>query len=64
MLEHFLSKVKFDWWEVTNLGLVGYFHYIKDWGKYILGMSKYRPDLFAYSEIDMDMDIGEDTDNN
>ena len=63
MLERFLSKVKFDWWEVTNLGLVGYFHYIIDWGKYILGMSKYRPDLFAYSEIDMDMDIGEDTDD-
>lgn len=62
MLERFLSKVKFDWWEVTNLGLVGYFHYIIDWGKYILGMSSYRPDIFAYSEIDMDMDIGEDID--
>ena len=63
MLDRFLSKVKFDWWEVTNLGLVGYFHYAKDWCKYILGMSKYRPDLFAYSEIDMDMNIGEDTDD-
>ena len=59
MLNRFLSKVKFDWWEVTNLGLVGYLRYVKDWLKYIFGKSKYRPDLFAYSEIDMDMNIGE-----
>lgn len=63
MLNDFISKVKFDWWEISNLGLVGYFHYAKDWVKYLLGISKYRPDLFAYSEIDMDLDIGEDEDN-
>ena len=63
MFDSFLSKVKFDWWEVTNLGWVGYYHYAKDWCKYILGMSSYRPDFFAYSEIDMDMNIGEDTDD-
>ncbi len=57
MFEGFLAKVKMDWWEVTNLGIVGYFRYAKDWCKYLLGISNYKPDLFAYSEIDMDMNL-------
>lgn len=66
MLDHLWSKIKFDWWEITNLGIVGYLHFIIDWCKYLLGFSTYRPDFFAYSEIDMDMDFSEDedTDNN
>lgn len=60
MLDRFIEKVKIDWWEVTNLGWIGYFRYLIDWVKYLLGISSYRPDLFAYSEIDMDLDIGDD----
>ena len=57
MFDYFLKKVKFDWWEVTHLGLIGYFHYAIDWMKYLSGRSNYKPNLFAYSEIDMDMDL-------
>ena len=60
MLDRFIEKVKIDWWEVNNLGWVGYFRYLIDWVKYLLGISSYRPDFFAYSEIDMDLDIGDD----
>ena len=60
MLERIWSQIKMDWWEITNLGVVGYFHYVIDWGKYLLGISTYKPDLFAYSEIGMYLDNGED----
>lgn len=57
MLNNFLQRIKFDFWEITNLGIVGYFHFAVDWVKYLLGLSSYKPNLFAYSEIDMDMNI-------
>ena len=62
MFNRFLSKAKFDWWEFTHLGWIGYVHYLIDWVKYLIGYSSYRPNLFAYSEIDMDLDF-EDLNN-
>lgn len=53
----FVNRVKMDWWEITNLGAVGYLRFARDWVKYLLGISKYRPDWFAYSETGMDLDI-------
>ena len=53
----FFDKLKFDWWEITNLGWIGYFRYVRDWVKYLFGFSAYRPDIFAYSEIHQDMDF-------
>lgn len=57
MFDDFITRLKIDWWEVTNLGVVGYFRFARDWAKYLLGISTYRPDWFAYSEVDMDLDI-------
>jgi hypothetical protein len=53
------DRIKMDWWEITNLGFIGYVHFAFDWCKYLLGISTYRPDIFAYSEIDMDLDIND-----
>jgi hypothetical protein len=57
MFENFLTRLKFDWWEITHCGAVGYFNYAIDWCKFILGMKKFKPDFKSYSEIDMDMDF-------
>lgn len=57
MLDKILIRMKFDWWEVTHCGVIGYVNYIVDCCKYILGMKKFKPNLKSYSEIDMDMDF-------
>lgn len=61
----FFEKVKIDWWEFSNLGIVGYFHFLFDWVKYLIGISNVKPILFSYSEIDMDLDFdfSKDTDD-
>lgn len=63
MLDRLLFKIKIDWWEVTHLGLVGYFHFFVDWCKFLLGYSKFRPNRFAYSEIDLDLNISDLVEN-
>lgn len=57
MFDMLWLKIKMDWWEITNLGVVGYLRYAMDWCKYLIGISTYRPNIFAYSEIDMDLNI-------
>ena len=63
MLDAFWKQVKSDWWEVTHLGpAVGYFNYLSDWVRYLLGKTTIKPVLFAYSEKDMDLNFDFDLD--
>ena len=57
MLYRFLRILEIDYWEICNLGWVGYFRFIRDWFYYLTGVSSYRPQFFAYGEVDRDLDI-------
>ena len=62
-LANLWTRIKIDWWEFTNLGWVGYIRFGWDWLKYLTGFSNYRPDWFAYGEVDRDMDFDFDKDD-
>jgi len=56
-IDRMWTRIKIDWWEVTNLGYVGYLRFAWDWLKFLLGFKKYKPNLFSYSEIDFDLNF-------
>ncbi len=66
MLDFLWKRIQIDWWEVTHLGpIVGYWNFLCDWVKYLIGRNPTKPNLFAYSEKEMDLefDFSNDSDD-
>ena len=57
LVERIVARIKTDWWEVTHCGAIGYLLFAFDWIKYLIGVSTYKPDFFAYGEIDRDLNF-------
>ncbi len=58
MLDYIWKRIQIDWWEVTHTGpIVGYWNFLSDWVKYLTGRIPHKPNLFAYSEKDMDLEF-------